>query len=73
MVQYAKRDDTPTGVFYLGSRSMAMLKEGVCKSTVWQMRQEARRPGMLDLWFKDRQRRKMLDTKAGKATVGRPA
>ena len=73
VVQHAKRDDTPTGVFYLGSRSMAMLKEGVCKSTVWQMRQEARRPGMLDLWFKDRQRRKMLNTKAGKATVGRPA
>jgi NADH:quinone reductase (non-electrogenic) len=73
VVQYAKRDDTPTRVFYLGDRSMAMLKEGVCKSTIWQLRQEARRPGRLDLWFKDRQRRKMLNSKAGIASLSRPA
>ncbi|MFG1628303.1 NAD(P)/FAD-dependent oxidoreductase [Kribbella sp. NPDC049227] len=75
VVQYAKRDDTPTSVFYLGNRSMAMLKEGVCKSTIWQLRQEARRPGKLDLWFKDRQRRKVLRAKAAQAPAdaGRPA
>ncbi|MFI6830373.1 NAD(P)/FAD-dependent oxidoreductase [Kribbella sp. NPDC050241] len=75
VVQYAKRDDTPTGVFHLGNRSMAMLKEGVCKSTIWQLRQEARRPGKLDLWFKDRRRRKVLQAKAAKApaNAGRPA
>ncbi|MEV0797300.1 FAD-dependent oxidoreductase [Kribbella sp. NPDC050281] len=75
VVQYAKRDDTPTGVFYLGNRSMAMLKEGVCKSTIWQLRQEARKPGKLDLWFKDRRRRKVLQAKAAKAPAdaGRPA
>ncbi|TCC62102.1 FAD-dependent oxidoreductase [Kribbella pittospori] len=73
VVQYAKRDDTPTSVFYLGNRSMAMLKEGVCKSTIWQLRQEARRPGRLDLWFKDRQRRKVVRAKAAPVDAGRPA
>jgi NADH dehydrogenase len=58
VVQYAKRDDTATGLFHLGGRSMATLKEGVCKSTVWQMAHEARRPGSFDLWFKDRRRRR---------------
>ncbi|MDH6465150.1 NADH dehydrogenase [Micromonospora sp. A200] len=67
IVQYAKKDDTATGVFYLGGRSMAMLKETVCKSTVWQMAQEARRPGSLNLWFKDRQRPELRRAKAGEA------
>ncbi|MEV0721891.1 FAD-dependent oxidoreductase [Micromonospora purpureochromogenes] len=67
IVQYAKKDDTATGVFYLGGRSMAMLKETVCRSTVWQMAQEARRPGSLDLWFKDRQRQELRRAKAGEA------
>ena len=54
---------------------MAMLKEAVCKSTVWQMEHEARRPRPLDLWFKDRQRQKVLRAKAGEAPAdaGRPA
>jgi NADH dehydrogenase FAD-containing subunit len=73
VVQYAKRDDAPTLVFYLGNRSMAMLKEGVCKSTIWQLRQEARRPGRLDLWFKNRQRRRMVSAKAAPVDAGRPA
>ncbi|SNT37669.1 NADH dehydrogenase, FAD-containing subunit [Asanoa hainanensis] len=75
VVQYARRDDTVTGVFILGSRSMAMLKEGVCKSTVWQLSQEARRPGKLNLWFKDRQRAKVLRDRAkgSPEVTGQPA
>ena len=51
---------------------MAMLKEAVCWSTVWQLRQEARHPGQLDLWFKDRRRQKVLRQAAG-AGGRRPA
>jgi NADH:ubiquinone reductase (H+-translocating) len=64
VVQYARRDDSATGAFYLGGRSMAILKEGVCRSTVWQMAQEARRPGSLDLWFKNRRRQQSLRASA---------
>ncbi|MFD0787282.1 hypothetical protein ACFQZ8_25555, partial [Micromonospora azadirachtae] len=56
IIQYAKKDDTPTGVFLHGGRPVAKMKEAVCKSTVWQLRQEARRPGAFNLWFKDRRR-----------------
>ncbi|MBQ0905729.1 NAD(P)/FAD-dependent oxidoreductase [Micromonospora sp. U21] len=69
IVQYAKKDDTATGVSYLGGRSMAMLKEAVCRSTVWQMTQEARRPGSLNLWFRDRQRQELRSAKAGEAAA----
>jgi NADH dehydrogenase FAD-containing subunit len=67
VVQYARKDDTVTPVYVLGGRPMAMLKEGVCKSTVWQLSQEARRPGRLSLWFKDSQRQKVLRARAGEA------
>ncbi|MEV0714588.1 FAD-dependent oxidoreductase [Asanoa sp. NPDC050611] len=69
VVQYAHRDDTVTGVFHLGGRSMALLKEGVCRNTVWQLSHEARKPGSLDLWFKDRGRRTVLRTRAGAAAA----
>lgn len=68
--QYAKRDDTPTGVFHVGGWPVATLKEFVCKSTVWQMVQEARRPGQLNLWFKDRGRQKSRPAEAGQASAG---
>ena len=64
IVQFARKDDTVSRVYYEGGRSMAMLKEAVCWSTVWQLRQEARHPGQLDLWFKDRRRQKVLATQA---------
>ncbi len=75
VVQVARKDDTVSRVYYEGGRSMATLKEFVCWSTVWQLRQEARRPGQLDLWFKDRRRQKVLGAKASKtpADAGRPA
>ncbi|GAB4050916.1 NAD(P)/FAD-dependent oxidoreductase [Catellatospora paridis] len=67
VVQYAKKDDSVTRVYLLGGKPMAMLKEGVCKSTVWQMTHEARKPGSLNLWFKDSSRRTALRVKAGEA------
>jgi len=75
IVQYAHRNDSVTRVYVLGGQPMATLKEGVCKSTVWQLSQEARKPGAHNLWFKDRQRPKALRAKAGEASdlVGEPA
>jgi NADH:ubiquinone reductase (H+-translocating) len=67
VLQFARNDDTATSVFYVSGRPMAMLKELVCKSTVWQLAYEARRPGSLDLWFRDRQRQKVLRAQAGEA------
>ncbi|GIF75329.1 NAD(P)/FAD-dependent oxidoreductase [Asanoa siamensis] len=64
VVQYAKRDDTVTGFYHLAGKGMAMLKEGVCKNTVWQLSHEARKPGSLNLWFKDPQRRRVLRERA---------
>ncbi|MET9271427.1 FAD-dependent oxidoreductase [Kribbella sp. NPDC003557] len=66
VVQFARKDDSVSRVYHEGTKSMAMLKEAVCWSTVWQLRQEARKPGQLDLWFKDRQRPKRLQAKNAK-------
>ncbi|MFI6265344.1 NAD(P)/FAD-dependent oxidoreductase [Micromonospora sp. NPDC051006] len=75
VVQFARKNDTATGMFHLGGRPMASLKEAVCKSTVWQLAHEARKPGSLNLWFKDRQRQKLLRARTGEAAAvaGRPA
>ncbi len=72
VVQYAKKDDTVTGMYFLGGRPLAMLKEGVCKSTVWQLSQEARKPGRFNLWFKDGQRQKVLRARETPALVRGP-
>jgi NADH dehydrogenase len=69
VVQFARKNDTATRVFYLGGRPMAMLKEAVCKSTVWQLVYEARRPGSLNLWFRDRQRQELLRAKEDEAAA----
>lgn len=66
VVQLARKDDTVSKVYYEGGKSMAMLKEAVCWSTVWQLTQEARHPGQLNLWFKDRRRQQVLDPKPAK-------
>ncbi|MEU4677859.1 FAD-dependent oxidoreductase [Micromonospora sp. NPDC023737] len=75
IIQYARKNDTATGVYFQGGRPIAMMKEAVCKSTVWQLRQEARRPGSFNLWFKDRQRQELRRAKAGEAptATSRPA
>ncbi|MEU8301160.1 FAD-dependent oxidoreductase [Micromonospora sp. NPDC048909] len=75
VVQFAQKNDTATRMFHLGGRPMAMLKESVCRSTLWQLSYEARRPGSLNLWFKDRQRQKSLRAKSGEApaVASRPA
>jgi NADH dehydrogenase len=67
VVQFARSNDTATSLFYVGGRPMAMLKEVVCNSTVWQLSYEARRPGSLNLWFRDGQRQKLLRAEAGEA------
>jgi NADH:ubiquinone reductase (H+-translocating) len=67
VVQFARNNDTATSLFCVGGQPMAMLKEVVCNGTVWQLAYEARRPGTLNLWFRDRQRQKLLRAEAGEA------
>jgi NADH:quinone reductase (non-electrogenic) len=43
-VQLARKDDTPVN-YYIGGRIGASLKEAICKSTLWGIRREARKPG----------------------------
>lgn len=57
--QFAHRNDVALG-FYLGGRPGASLKEFICKSILWQLALEARRPGSLNLWAKDAKRRRQL-------------
>ncbi|TVL91124.1 NAD(P)/FAD-dependent oxidoreductase [Streptomyces sp. SAJ15] len=66
MVQLAHRNDTATRL-YLGGRPGAKLKEFVCKSTVWQLAYEARRPGSRSWWIRDDQRRRLLRVERGAA------
>jgi hypothetical protein len=64
MFQFARRHDTPIGL-YLGGRLGAKLKELVSCSTVWQLGFEGRRPGALTLKVKDAQRRQLLSARSG--------
>jgi NADH dehydrogenase FAD-containing subunit len=57
--QFAHRDDTATR-FHLGGRPGGRLKEFICRSILWQLTLEARRPGSLNLWGKDVKRRHLL-------------
>ena len=50
--QFARRDDTAVRLF-LGGAAGARLKELVCRSIVWQLAREARRPGSLSLRVSD--------------------
>jgi len=42
--QFTRRDDTPVDVV-LGGRAGAVVKEAICRGTVWGIRREARKPG----------------------------
>ncbi|MGI5220576.1 NAD(P)/FAD-dependent oxidoreductase [Nocardia sp. CA-290969] len=50
IVQAARRDDTPVNVFLAG-RVAAAVKETICRSTLWQIRREAAKPGSA-VWLK---------------------
>ncbi|WP_067817677.1 NAD(P)/FAD-dependent oxidoreductase [Actinomadura kijaniata] len=57
--QFSRRNDTAIRL-YVGGRPGAKLKELVCRSTVWQLGYEARRPGARTWWAKDARRRQLL-------------
>ena len=57
--QFAHKNDVALG-FHLGGRPGASLKEFICKSILWQLALEARRPGRLNLWAKDAKRHRLL-------------
>ncbi|KUO14796.1 NAD(P)/FAD-dependent oxidoreductase [Streptomyces dysideae] len=64
--QFAHRNDTAIRL-YLGGRPGAKLKEFVCKHTVKQLADEARKPGARAWWIKDDKRRHLLEAKRGEA------
>ncbi|MFF4006805.1 NAD(P)/FAD-dependent oxidoreductase [Streptomyces sp. NPDC001717] len=70
LFQFAEKDDTAKKL-HLGGRTAAKLKEFVCKHTVKQLANEARKPGSLT-WAKDDSRRQLLEAqrRATPATAG---
>ncbi|MCO5994868.1 NAD(P)/FAD-dependent oxidoreductase [Actinoallomurus rhizosphaericola] len=66
--QFSHRNDTATR-FHLGGRVGAKVKEFVCRSTVWQLGYEARKPGVRTWWAKDAQRRRLLEARDGEAPI----
>jgi NADH dehydrogenase FAD-containing subunit len=62
--QSAGRDDTATGR-HLGGRTVAVVKEVICRGIVAQLAFEARRPGALSWWGRDPQRRERLEARRG--------
>jgi NADH dehydrogenase len=50
IVQFAHKDDRPVNLSVSG-RFVASIKEAVCRSTLWSLRREARKPGSA-FWFK---------------------
>jgi NADH:ubiquinone reductase (H+-translocating) len=49
-VQIAHSDDTPRRA-YIGGRTAAVIKELICKGTVWGIAREGRKPGSY-LWLR---------------------
>jgi NADH:quinone reductase (non-electrogenic) len=70
VVQLAGRDDTAWR-YYFGGRPGAKIKESVCRATIWQLAHEARKPGSLNLWVKDRKRRQVLKASRDQALASR--
>ncbi|MBO0679341.1 FAD-dependent oxidoreductase [Mycolicibacterium sp. S2-37] len=44
ILQFSRPDDTPVDL-YIGGRVAAVLKESICKGTLWGLRRAARKPG----------------------------
>ncbi|WP_227978961.1 NAD(P)/FAD-dependent oxidoreductase [Nocardia spumae] len=57
--QFSDRHDTAKP-YHLGGRPGAVLKEAICRSTVWQLRYEARQPGVRTWWTEDARRSDLL-------------
>jgi NADH dehydrogenase len=53
-IQLARRDDTPVEIV-IGGRLAGLIKEQVCRGTVWGLRREARKPGSA-VWLRGRRR-----------------
>jgi NADH:ubiquinone reductase (H+-translocating) len=72
--QVAHSNDAAIGL-YLAGRPGAKLKEYICKLTVQQLANEARKPGSRYQWVKDGKRQELLQAKRGEglSTAERPA
>jgi NADH dehydrogenase len=59
-LQFARTDDTPVDAA-LGGRTVAHIKEAICKGTLWGIRREATKPGSY-FWIKGGDRPAQLAT-----------
>lgn len=59
VLQLTRRNDAATR-HHLGGRPGATIKEAICRSTLWLLSHEARRPGAHNLWSRDRTRRLLV-------------
>ncbi|MEU9706489.1 FAD-dependent oxidoreductase [Streptomyces sp. NPDC047981] len=66
LLQLAEKDDTVKKQ-YVAGRAGALVKEMICRGIPWQLRYEARKPGVRTWWSKDAGREALV------ATGGRPA
>lgn len=70
IIQVARRNDTAMRL-HLGNRPAAMLKELVCRSTVWLLTYEARKPGSYRWFVKDSTRQQLLQARRSQAITTR--
>ncbi|MDT0321656.1 NAD(P)/FAD-dependent oxidoreductase [Streptomyces millisiae] len=67
-IQLARTDDSARPMF-IGGRAAAAIKEAVCRSTVWGLAREARKPGSY-VWLKGAGRRRVLAKAGARAGAG---
>ncbi|RKS09446.1 NADH dehydrogenase FAD-containing subunit [Nocardiopsis sp. Huas11] len=70
LFQATRRNDTATR-YAVGGRAGATIKEVICRGILWQLAQEARRPGARSWWTKDGERERLLRDARGTVTTTR--
>lgn len=63
VLQGVRRDDSAVA-FHLAGRTATVVKELICRGTVWGLGEEARRPGRLNLWLRDPSRDQRVAARA---------
>lgn len=61
--QATRKNDAPTR-FSVGGRPGGKVKEVICRGILWQLSQEARKPGAHSWWTKDGEREELLRSRA---------
>ncbi|GAB2521144.1 NAD(P)/FAD-dependent oxidoreductase [Nocardiopsis aegyptia] len=70
LFQATRRNDAPTR-FSVGGRPGGRVKEIICRGILWQLTQEARKPGARSWWTRDGEREALLREGHGAAPTAR--